>query len=622
MTMRTPQSARGIPFLPGYPQPDFKMHQRKGQTLTYAPGGPTDATKPLDALRYSKGPVPHLDMSVLEAMKDPFHRYDRSGRSLTHDEREAMRESARNTYRPAIPPSWLKHDRQVLRFDAYFQESVVENPKENFRVRKCVVYFYLEDGTMMITEPKEENAGIPQGTLVKRHRIPKPKELGGGYYTHDDLRCGTNITVYSRVFRIAACDDFTGAFYQEGVGGRVQQSEEMPMDSFRAAQTQGSGRLTPRRRRDINATREHNEISLGGNRKNTKLEQFLANDRKVLCFKCFWDDPTRYGARMYYTTHFYLADDTVEMHENLARNSGRDPYPVFWRRAQLRKNPHVSPAPGMIEPEPIIYKPEDFMVGGTFEVYNRQIYIYDCDEFTRDFYRQYMHLEQDHQEVRQPEIEHTQLHHPPHTGFGSDEDSLASCKHLTPRPPRRDINKMLVESDTVLRFEARMANNQPEDAHRRFVVNVYPADDSVAVWEARQRNSGHTEGRFAQKSRKQNPATGTWFKPADFQVGAIVDINAVPFHLGKADECTLRYMEEHCRDFPVANALELAEHIRGMADFFAGGGNMSLEDLSDLVQQQLGLHFSPHELITLSRAFGTPEVSIDCAKLHQHLQLH
>jgi hypothetical protein len=50
---------------------------------------------------------------------------------------------------------------KVLCFYAYFQEPVVENPNENFRVRKCIIYYYLDDDTFHIIEPRIENAGIP-----------------------------------------------------------------------------------------------------------------------------------------------------------------------------------------------------------------------------------------------------------------------------------------------------------------------------------------------------------------------------------------------------------------------------------------------------------------------------
>ena len=43
---------------------------------------------------------------------------------------------------------------QVLKFEAYFQEPVVENANENYRIRKCIVFYYLEDDTIHIIEPR------------------------------------------------------------------------------------------------------------------------------------------------------------------------------------------------------------------------------------------------------------------------------------------------------------------------------------------------------------------------------------------------------------------------------------------------------------------------------------
>ena len=36
----------------------------------------------------------------------------------------------------------------MLCFDAYFQESITERPEEQYRIRKCRVYFYPEDDTV------------------------------------------------------------------------------------------------------------------------------------------------------------------------------------------------------------------------------------------------------------------------------------------------------------------------------------------------------------------------------------------------------------------------------------------------------------------------------------------
>lgn len=60
-------------------------------------------------------------------------------------------------------PSWVAFDKQVLNFDAYFQEAVFESREEQYRIRKCKVYFYLEDDSIQIVEPRMKNSGIPQG---------------------------------------------------------------------------------------------------------------------------------------------------------------------------------------------------------------------------------------------------------------------------------------------------------------------------------------------------------------------------------------------------------------------------------------------------------------------------
>ena len=83
------------------------------------------------------------------------------------------REEPENEGIPKIPPKWLKYDRKVLLFKAYFKEPVHESPVENYRVRKVEIHYYLDDDTIYITEAKIENSGIPQGVFLKRHKAPK-----------------------------------------------------------------------------------------------------------------------------------------------------------------------------------------------------------------------------------------------------------------------------------------------------------------------------------------------------------------------------------------------------------------------------------------------------------------
>lgn len=628
----TPRSARSRappPFLPGYTVTN-PMNQAKPlrQTLTYGPGGATDTKQPPKPTVASGG-VPQIPMHLIQQMRDPNARFAQSERSTTHDEREALKDSARNTYRPANAPAWLKHDRQVLRFFAYFQEPVHETPKENFRVRKCAILYYLEDGTMMVSEPKVENSGISQGTFVKRHRVPRSRDLGGGHYSYEDLKVGSTITIYSRVFQIVDADDFTREYYDQAFGITLEPGGEAPLDAFAAtalaAPESPVFSIAPHSRNEIAEGKAYNELALGGHRKNLNLQQYLENDRKVLCFKCYWDDTTRYGARMYYTLHYYLADDTVDLQESLARNSGRDPYPAFWKRSPLRKNPYVSPAPCMEEPTPVIHKPEDFIVGSCVKVYGRDFFLYDCDDFTRDFYRKYMDVEQDTYTINEPAVRHTKLSCPPHSGFGTEEDSMASCLHLTPRLPRRDVNKLMDNADRTMRFEAAMETGARDDARRRFVVTLHLADDSVSVWERRQKNSGHDEGRFAARARIKNPSTGRWFTPQDFFVGATVTVSAVPFRLLQADEATMRHMEERSREFPASNPRLILSKLAELRPWLESSSELTEVSTAELRLQaddRLGVRLTDHELATLVRALGdcsTPSGLISKASLLEHL---
>lgn len=106
---------------------------------------------------------------------------------------------------------------------------MVENPNENFRVRKCTIYYYLDDDTLHINEKKIENSGLTQGVFLKRHQVPKPD--GSGNYSYRDLNLGINIDVYGRVFRIVDCDDFTRKFFNNE-GLQLNAPEAIPNDTF------------------------------------------------------------------------------------------------------------------------------------------------------------------------------------------------------------------------------------------------------------------------------------------------------------------------------------------------------------------------------------------------------
>merc|ERR1719238_604686 len=103
-------------------------------------------------------------------------------------------------------------------------------------------------------------------------------------------------------------------------------------------------------------------------------------------------------------------------------------------------------------------------------------------------------------DVSEPQPIHRQLHPPPNAmGIGSEEDSLENCKHLRPKPAKKDLVRMMVMTGEVLRFEARIVDPAPEDEVRRFVISYYPADWNTAVFEVPVRNNGFVAGKFVDK---------------------------------------------------------------------------------------------------------------------------
>jgi len=105
-------------------------------------------------------------------------------------------------------PTFVKLDKQVLRFYGYFKESVVESRLENYRVRNVVILYHLEDKSIQVTEPKLSNSGIPQGAFLKRQMVLK-QDGSGTPFMPVDFGIGTDVSIYGRIIRIFACDDYT-----------------------------------------------------------------------------------------------------------------------------------------------------------------------------------------------------------------------------------------------------------------------------------------------------------------------------------------------------------------------------------------------------------------------------
>ncbi|CAH1368316.1 hypothetical protein MTP99_009686 [Tenebrio molitor] len=537
-------------------------------------------------------------------------------------------------------PSWIAFDKQILCFDAFFKETLQEVRGAPYAVRRVKIYFFLEDGTIQVTEPKVENSGIAQGTLICRHRIRFPPPMDDNFHEMIDLNIGKEVEFYGRVFKITNCDRFTRNFLNR-CGIAVPDSLNMPGDPYLELRIQETG--TGKKK---------------GKKKEDALGKFLANDRKVLRFYGYWDDQeTVFGYLHRLEILYYLADDTIEIREVSSESCTKTTTFIFLHRDKIPKTYNGLPNPGanctstvlnVLGPglqggrfikDPLscgvevteYYCEKDLFIGSVINCYGRKLVLSDCDPYTREYYRSKYGLnsldaialpEDRHAGVT---VEQKERELPPWNGYGSFEDSAQNCITVEPKPPHRDFKKFLnldrIGLDShILRFEAKMISKIPENCTRQFVISYYLADDTIAVFEHGVRNSGFDTKQFFARRAVALPGQEVFtskppitYTSQDMYVGATLIINSFKFQLINSDEYAFRYMEINEHQYPKANIKVIMGKIREKLrptykDFVAE--NMPKEKASipyyTLREKLIGIlgdDFTEHEMITISRAF-------------------
>lgn len=478
---------------------------------------------------------------------------------------------------PRILPQWIKHDKNVLKFYGYFNEHVVETVHENYRSRMMLVNYYLSDDTIHIGEEKAENSGIVQGYFLKRQRLLQPidkndpyKKLKKKAVHWKDLNIGSNLEVYGKVLRLFDCDKFTRDYYNQN-GIELNPPEEFvpPKKIEDITNIQANDGSTPESRRlenfqNIGEFKEYIEVKLKGGHPNKNLKQFLENDRKVLNFNILWYDEKYDKEEKPYIMNYYLADNTVEIREIKVNNSGKDPYPYLLRKSKLSKKPKFSYCPGLLKKEnpEDFYIPKDLILGNYINIYNRPCLIYDCDEFTRQWYLK--NLGVDMVPIRMKKNPPQQVIHPipPHIGYGSEEDSLLSVYYLTPMSKIRDMIKMFKQDKHIMRYFAKLVSPLHSDPERNFIISVFCRDDSIQVYEVGAKNSGRQSCKFMERQKVKNPYTNLYYQPKDFIKGSDIYLNSYIFRLVECDEYTKKYMVDNPELFRDSDLLFVLNRLR------------------------------------------------------------
>ncbi|KAI5736676.1 hypothetical protein M8J76_006034 [Diaphorina citri] len=437
-------------------------------------------------------------------------------------------------------PSWIAYDKQILTFDAYFKDLIHS----------------------------------VQGCLIGRQRIKIPES--GAFYDVIDFNIGENIVLFGRNFHITNCDTFTRNFLRR-LGVRVAEPLSMPSDPYlelRNGTMKSKSDRVPSPRDD-------------------KFKRFIEYDKKILRFKGYWDDRhSQYGYLHLLQVRYFLADDAIEVVE-LPENADDIGRYTLLKKIKLPKggvSPHL---PGCLDETTVLnlaadmssmladplncgrsdvryYTDKDLRIGDSINVGGRRVVLYDCDEFTRSYYK--IKYDIDHQPIPRPKTDYEMSEEslnaiskklrqlPPYNGFGSFEDSAVNCHTLDPlyNPPVPSIRQFLQESGCgldakILRFNARRISDQ--DPSREFdfqyVINCYMADNTISVFKSSGQNSGSGSGMIIGKRKllKPNQSIRTmntypeYYTYEDLYVGAHVEMDRFKFRITGCDEYTMKFME-------------------------------------------------------------------------------
>eukprot|EP00762_Andalucia_godoyi_P003935 ANDGO_05634.mRNA.1 hypothetical protein NAEGRDRAFT_81047 len=601
---------------------DFSASLPKLPGLSFSDKIPRNNTRPkAQGLKFCNGMPVVVSFGNEEDDESPNHNATSNSRSGELGESALLKSPSHaagasgfaKTSKPLPPAPFVdvSHDKQALRFYCYLEENVIESNMENRRMRKLVLIFSLFDQTVLLCETKTDNSGLPQGTFLKRTKVPG--------LSIDQFVIGQTVHVFGHKLHIYDCDAFTRRYLVDVLGFEDAEAQSPPQGEYETKRSRAIPGGVPRSAELVEEDREMKRYlefsstgraSVPSTKEKNEMQEFLSRDRDVLRFYAVWDDRNSlFGDYHYYTIYYFRSNKTVAMTEKLPPNSGCDEIPKTHMPMKVPRNFNglgsLSDANG-----DFISEADLCPIGKRVTIFGKDLLIYDTDQRTRKFMTEELGLSGKDVDPIKVGIEKKptpKAEPPPYNGFGLEEDSLNNWKYLILRPPKRDFDKMMKKDK--LRFEAKLVNGSPAEADRRFIVTYHVCDDTISISAKDSRNSGDVGGRILKNHHEAGVDASKLF------VGAEVTINCRQYKLLTTEEATLKYMEARPKEFSISDAnrilkrlreLILAKHVK-IRDAFRSidtdhSGSITFEEFKTLCDQ-LNMDLVDQEIITLMRFF-------------------
>ena len=229
---------------------------------------------------------------------------------------------------------------------------------------------------------------------------------------------------------------------------------------------------------------------------------------------------------------YYLASDEIQVTEPKVHNSG------LLQGAFL----HKIKANEFVNDKGEALRTKDLQVGKDMSIFGRTFHLFDCDAFTRSYYKQEHAFEQ-------AAAEEYPIDPLAQKELSRKAEVEERCLQKAQRADKKQaaISQFLKFDRKVLRFIALWDDRKSEYGMlRKFTLTLYPADDTLELRECKKKYGENEFAQFVNRTKVEHPdVPGEHYRVHDFVLGKTIIVHKRPFLLVNCDNNTKDFFLNH-----------------------------------------------------------------------------